>query len=60
MPGSMDGARLAHAVRDRWPPIRIIATSAHTRAPKLPEGAKFFPKPVRPHQVVDAMYQMIA
>ena len=28
MPGSMNGLRLAAAVRDRWPPIRIIATSA--------------------------------
>ena len=27
MPGSMDGLRLAHAVRGRWPPIKIIATS---------------------------------
>ena len=24
MPGSMDGIRLAHAVRHRWPPIEII------------------------------------
>src|SRR4051794_7618229 len=29
MPGSMHGMRLAHAVRHRWPPIRIIATSGH-------------------------------
>ena len=27
MPGSMDGLKLAHAVRDRWPPIKIIVTS---------------------------------
>src|SRR5437868_6533693 len=27
MPGSMDGAKLAQAVRQRWPPVRIIATS---------------------------------
>jgi CheY-like chemotaxis protein len=26
MPGSMDGVKLAHFVRDRWPPIKIIAT----------------------------------
>ena len=26
MPGSMDGLKLAHAVRGRWPPIKIIAT----------------------------------
>src|ERR1700735_5248147 len=27
MPGSMDGLKLARAVRGRWPPIKIIATS---------------------------------
>jgi CheY-like chemotaxis protein len=27
VPGSMDGLRLAQAVRGRWPPIKIIATS---------------------------------
>lgn len=27
MPGSMDGLKLAAAVHDRWPPIKIIATS---------------------------------
>ena len=26
MPGSMDGLKLAHAVRDRWPPIKIIVS----------------------------------
>jgi CheY-like chemotaxis protein len=27
MPGSMDGLKLAAAIRGRWPPIKIIATS---------------------------------
>jgi CheY-like chemotaxis protein len=27
MPGSMDGLRLAHAVHDRWPAIKIILVS---------------------------------
>jgi CheY-like chemotaxis protein len=27
MPGSMDGLKLAHAVHERWPPIRIILVS---------------------------------
>jgi CheY-like chemotaxis protein len=27
IPGSMDGLKLAYAVRGRWPPIKIIATS---------------------------------
>jgi CheY-like chemotaxis protein len=29
MPGLMNGLKLAAAVRDRWPPVRIIATSGH-------------------------------
>src|SRR3978361_714051 len=27
MPGSMDGLKLARAVRGRWPPLKIVATS---------------------------------
>ncbi|RZJ44564.1 MAG: response regulator, partial [Brevundimonas sp.] len=27
MPGTMDGLKLARAVRDRWPPVTIIMTS---------------------------------
>jgi CheY-like chemotaxis protein len=26
MPGSMDGVKLAHYVRTRWPPVKIIVT----------------------------------
>ena len=29
MPGSMDGLKLAHAIRERWPPIELILTSGH-------------------------------
>jgi CheY-like chemotaxis protein len=28
MPGSMDGLKLAHAVRDRWPPINRVRKAA--------------------------------
>ena len=35
MPGSMDGLRLVHLIRDRWPPIRLILASGKS----LPEGA---------------------
>jgi CheY-like chemotaxis protein len=30
MPGSMDGLKLARAVRDRWPPVALIVTSGRT------------------------------
>ena len=47
MPGSIDGLRLAHLVKNRWPPIKIIATSGHhsVRDGELPEGGRFLPKP---------------
>ena len=32
MPGSMDGLKLAHYVRGRWPPVKIIVTSANAPA----------------------------
>src|SRR6202048_1619582 len=39
MPGSMEGLKLARAVRGRWPPIKIVATSGHVDVAKtdLPE-----------------------
>jgi CheY-like chemotaxis protein len=47
MPGSMDGFKLAQAVRDRWPPVKIIATSGYFRgmSNSLPEGGRFISKP---------------
>jgi two-component system, response regulator PdtaR len=32
MPGTMDGLKLARFVRDRWPPIKIVATSGSREA----------------------------
>jgi CheY-like chemotaxis protein len=47
MPGSMDGLRLAHAVRGRWPPVELLVTSAlgNVTAKDLPERRRFLPKP---------------
>jgi CheY-like chemotaxis protein len=47
MPGSMDGLKLARHVKDRWPPIKIIATSGHLSVLEsdLPEGGVFLSKP---------------
>ena len=57
MPGSMDGLKLAHAVRHRWPPIKIIVTSGReTIAPQdLPEGGRFFAKPYDPAKIRDTL-----
>jgi CheY-like chemotaxis protein len=57
MPGSMDGLKLARAVRNRWPPIKIIVTSG--RQPiadhDLPEGGRFFAKPYDPRKICEVL-----
>jgi CheY-like chemotaxis protein len=60
MPGSMDGLKLAAAIRGRWPPIKIIATSGliDVRADDLPEGGRFLPKPYSPAQIVQTLREM--
>jgi CheY-like chemotaxis protein len=53
MPGTMDGLKLARAVRGRWPPIKIVTTSGQcvVEASDLPEGGRFLPKPYSAVQV---------
>ena len=56
----MDGLKLAHFVKDRWPPIKIIATSGHAKitANNLPEGGRFMPKPYKT-EVADVIHELI-
>lgn len=60
MPGGMDGLRLAAAVRDRWPPIKIIVTSGHLRGDpaNLPHDAVFFSKPYNPDVIAKTVRRM--
>lgn len=60
MPGSMDGLKLATAVRDRWPPVKIIVTSgARTiEVTDMPDGSVFFSKPYHHAAVMAAMRDM--
>jgi CheY-like chemotaxis protein len=55
MPGSMDGLKLAVAVRDRWPPVHIIITSGKILPLEIPANALFIPKPYVGENVVAAM-----
>ena len=61
MPGSMDGLKLARAVRGRWPPIKIVATSGLVDVGEkdLPEGGRFLAKPYRPEQLADVLRELI-
>jgi CheY-like chemotaxis protein len=60
MPGSMDGLKLARFVRNRWPPIKIVATSGRVRIGDgdLPAGSVFLPKPYRGAEVVATLRQL--
>ena len=60
MPGSMDGLKLAAAVRDRWPPIKIIATSGRVMIGRdgLPEGGLFLPKPYSSAQILKTLREL--
>jgi two-component system, response regulator PdtaR len=60
MPGSMDGLKLAAAIRDRWPPIKIVATSGLLKIGEddLPAGSRFLPKPYNARQIVGALREL--
>jgi two-component system, response regulator PdtaR len=62
MPGSMDGLRLAHCVRDRWPPMKIIVTSGHhvCRDGDLPAGGLFIAKPYSDQTLAMALERLLA
>jgi CheY-like chemotaxis protein len=62
MPGAMDGLRLARAVRGRWPPIKIVATSGHLTLTDtdLPEGGRFLPKPYSAIEVTGVLREVMA
>jgi DNA-binding NtrC family response regulator len=62
MPGTMDGLKLAQAVRERWPPVELIVTSGHVEVPKdkLPARGRFFSKPYDPEEVVATIRRFAA
>jgi two-component system, response regulator PdtaR len=61
MPGTMDGLKLARFVKDRWPPIKIVATSGRIKISEedLPEGSIFVPKPYSPAQIVNSLRELL-
>jgi two-component system, response regulator PdtaR len=56
MPGSMDGLKLAQAVRHRWPPVNIVVTSGKKRPGdnEMPKNSGFVPKPYGIKDVLNA------
>lgn len=62
MPGTMDGIKLTHYIRERWPPVRLMVASgvAILEESSLPIGSRFFAKPYHEHAIIDAMAQMLS
>jgi CheY-like chemotaxis protein len=61
MPGSMDGLKLAHAVHQRWPPIKIILVSGQLKPADLdlPADSRFYGKPLDAKIMIAQMRNMI-
>ncbi|QWG15698.1 response regulator [Bradyrhizobium sediminis] len=61
MPGSMDGLKLAHAVHERWPPIKIILVSGQLKLAdiEIPANSRFFGKPLEANIMIAQMQSMI-
>ncbi|MBR0995497.1 response regulator [Bradyrhizobium japonicum] len=62
MPGSMDGLKLAHAVRNRWPPIKLVVVSGKSNLTEadLPSDTRFFAKPYSVGALVSALSSLLA
>jgi two-component sensor histidine kinase/CheY-like chemotaxis protein len=61
MPGSMDGLKLAHAVHDRWPAIKIILVSGQVQPTdaEKPTDSRFFGKPLGVEKMISELRAMI-
>ena len=61
MPGSMDGLKLAHAVRERWPPIKIILVSGQLKpaTTDIPANSRFYGKPLEAKEMIAQLQSMI-
>jgi CheY-like chemotaxis protein len=61
MPGSMDGLKLAHAMRDRWPPIKILVVSGKVRPQpsELPSNSCFVGKPYQTAAMVAELRSLV-
>lgn len=61
MPGTIDGVKLAHYIRERWPPIHLIVASGKDilEESQLPSGSVFFPKPYDENTIVEEMTRML-
>lgn len=62
MPGTMDGIKLSHHIRNRWPPVKLIVASGQAILDEssLPLGSQFFSKPYDSHAIADAIARALS
>src|SRR5580698_6974026 len=61
MPGSIDGLKLAHAVHERWPSIKIILVSGQVKPTdaERPANSRYFSKPLDVAQMIAEVQAMV-
>lgn len=61
MPGTMDGVKLAHYIRDRWPPILLVLGSSQAVLDEtaLPAGSTTFTKPYEEALIASTLRSML-
>jgi len=61
MPGTIDCVKLAHYIRERWPPIHLIVASGRAilEESQLPAGSRFFSKPYDDNTIVADLTRML-
>ena len=62
MPGTMDGLKLAHYIRDRWPPVHLILVSGKVTLndSQIPTNSTFFPKPYDENIVLQELTRLLS
>ena len=61
MPGDMDGIRLAHYVRHRWPPVSLVVLSGKVGVARheLPTGVEFLSKPFSDNAIRNLLKSLV-
>jgi two-component sensor histidine kinase len=61
MPGSMDGLKLAYAVHERWPFIKIMLVSGQVilMEEDRPNDSRFYGKPLEAQEMISELQEMI-
>jgi DNA-binding NtrC family response regulator len=60
VPGRLDGMHLARAIAERWPSVRLIATSSVPKIDNFPADWRYIPKPYESGQIAAALRALLA